>query len=264
MGERKQTSQWSPEQYLKFSDERTQPAVDLAARIEMVNPLRIIDIGCGTGTSTAVLKNRWPNAHITGIDNSTAMLEKAKADDKDIDWINYDISTDLSPLGKFDIVFSNAVLQWVSDLEAVIPRLFGLLRQGGALAIQIPYTEELPFHLEREKLAASENWNGYLGTLTNQAVYHPHTYFYEIMSSLTDLLFLWQTDYIQIMQSQEDIVEWNKGSSLRPFLDALPNDTLKNAFLKEYAAALHKVYKTEKNGTSLFPFTRIFLIAYAR
>ncbi len=131
---------WDPGQYLKFKDERTRPSIDLAARLDLASPASILDVGCGPGNSTEVLRDRWPAARITGLDSSTDMIERARAAHDWGDWV----CADAARLGEsgdrrtWDIVFSNATLQWIPDHERLIPRLFGLVNRGGALAVQVP------------------------------------------------------------------------------------------------------------------------------
>ncbi|AMP20024.1 hypothetical protein AZF37_01490 [endosymbiont 'TC1' of Trimyema compressum] len=134
-------SYWKPNLYLTFKQERTQPSIDLVGKIEKENPLRIIDIGCGPGNSTFVLKNRCPGAEIIGIDNSESMIEQAKEKDNDIQWICKDVQFALSELGTFDIVFSNAAIQWIPDQHLLLQRLFQMLNSGGILAVQVPCTK---------------------------------------------------------------------------------------------------------------------------
>ena len=134
---------WNPDLYLKFEKERTLPAKDLISRIEIVNPKRILDIGCGSGNSTHELKKRWPNAEIVGIDNSKSMVEKARSLYDDTKFILMDATEDLSPLGKFDIVFSNAAIQRIPDHENLIKSFYDLLNDKGVLAIQLPLIDEV-------------------------------------------------------------------------------------------------------------------------
>jgi len=139
--------EWNAEQYLKYAGERTQPAIDLAARISLEAPERVVDIGCGPGNSTAVLAHRFPGAHILGVDNSEEMIAAAKAAHPGLDFAICDASTELETLDPgFDVAFSNACIQWVPDHPALLRRMLALLRPGGALAIQIPNNFDEPIH----------------------------------------------------------------------------------------------------------------------
>jgi len=137
-------SGWNPGQYLQFENERNKPILDLLGRVGLPCPARVIDIGCGPGNSTQFLAKRWPEAEIVGLDSSGAMLEAARKRLPALHWIECDASQDLSHLGRFDLVFSNAALQWMPDHERLIPGLFALLNPGGVLAAQMPHTNATP------------------------------------------------------------------------------------------------------------------------
>ena len=149
-------SDWNPEQYEKFIKDRTQPAIDLANRLEVWEAKRILDLGCGTGNSTKILKDKFPDAMVIGADNSDEMLAKAKKTHPDIEFIHLDVGGDLGEVkGKFDIVFSNACLQWIPNHEILLPKLMSLLRQGGVLAVQIPIQSEHPVHIIMNELVTT-------------------------------------------------------------------------------------------------------------
>lgn len=251
---------WNPDAYLQFRNERTQPSIDLVTRLHM-NPGRIIDIGCGPGNSTAVLKHRWPEAEATGLDSSVAMIEKAKENDKSINWIVGDASGDLSSLGIFDLVFSNAALQWIPDHHIVLPKLFDMLSETGVLAVQVPYIEQIPFHLTLQEMRKSRKWRDYCKDSTGHYIMHPPSFFYDILSRLTDRLDFWQTDYIHLMDSPSDIVKWLSATGLRPYLDALQSEELRNGFLHDFENLIREAYPPAWNGKILFPFRRLFFTA---
>lgn len=250
-------SDWKPNVYLKFEKERTQPSIDLAARVEPGQMRRIIDIGCGPGNSTAVLRRRWPDVGITGLDRSEAMLEHARQRDPGVRWVRADLSAELPDLGVFDLVFSNAALQWVPGLEQVIPRLFGMVAQGGTLAVQVPYARDVPLMNEKEKLADEPRWRDRFTTVERYSTF-PMEYYYDIVSGLGGLANLWETRYCHIMDSHADMVSWYTGSGLRPYLDRLPEAGERKAFLQEYESRLAEAYPQQKDGAILFPFPRIF------
>ena len=252
-------SDWKPELYLKFENQRTQPSIDLVSRIDMCNPKRIIDIGCGPGNSTAVLKNRWPNADITGLDSSPAMIAQASKTDSDITWVCLDASSDLSALGRFDIVFSNAAIQWMPHHEELLPNLFSLLESGGALALQIPNTAHMPIHIALQTLVNSEKWHAQLGGVATHSVF-PAPYYYDILSTLSDDIDLWETHYYHVMESHQSIVQWYSSTGLRPYLNNLDSDSAQAAFLAEFENELKVAYPAQNNGFVLFPFVRIFVI----
>ncbi len=254
-------SDWNPEQYLLFERERTRPCLDLAARIHLPGATRIVDIGCGPGNSTMVLKYRWPNAFILGLDSSQAMLGRAVKLSADIRFEHFDATGDLTPLGKFDIVFSNAAVHHMPDKPRLLAKFFDLLNPGGVLAVQVPHTTELPFSVVLQTLVATDKWQSRLPENIYPARFHDYAYYYDILCGLPAEIDMWQTDYIQAMPSHAGIVEWYKGSGLRYYLAPLPDDSQRAELLRDYEAALKSAYPTEKNGAVLMPMRRIFFLA---
>lgn len=251
---------WNSAQYLKFKAQRTQPAIDLAARINIENPLEIIDIGCGPGNSTSVLKKRFPNAHAVGADFSENMLEAARRDNPDCDFIRLDVGGDLSGFsGKYDVVFSNACIQWVSDHAALLPSLFSMLRKGGVLAVQIPFNFEEPIHQIIGRTVASSKWNG---KFENPSIFFTLSEgeYFDILSELTDDFELWKTVYFHRMPSIDSIIEWYKSTGLKPYLEALSDDD-KEKFIADIKEELVREYPAQKNGEVIFRFPRFFFTA---
>ena len=251
---------WKPEQYLIFEKERTQPSLDLMMRIEKEDPDKIIDMGCGPGNSTFGLKNRWPKAYIVGLDNSDEMLAQARKKFSGIEWLKYDMSRDLSKIGKFDIVFSSAAVQWVEDKVSLINGMFEMLNTNGILAVQVPYPVNLKFKAEIKKTAFSDKWAKYFSGFVPRPEFHDYEYYYGIISKLTDKVSIWKTEYVHIM-THEDIVEWDKGTGANPYLEMLPSEELRKDFLNDYLNALKEVYPLGENKKALVPFTRIFFTA---
>jgi len=253
-------SDWKPNLYLTFGKERTQPTIDLVARIEFETPSRIIDIGCGPGNSTNVLKARWPHSEIIGVDNSQAMIEQAKKTYEDISWMCADASNDLSSLGKFDIVFSNAAIQWIPNHEALLSNFFNLLSNNGIMAIQVPNTSNMPINIELKNLVANEKWKKHFNSLSSSYSYHTEYFYYDILCNLTNDIDMWVTNYCHVMNSYNDIVKWYSSTGLRPYLDCLKDEYMQSEFLFEYEQILSKSYPVQKDKKILFPFTRIFFI----
>ena len=253
---------WNPSLYLKFEKERTQPVKDLISHIEKDQPLRIIDIGCGPGNSTRELQNKWPNAHIIGLDSSPNMIEKAKKDLPDIEWIVGDAGADLSHLGKFDIVFSNAAIQWVPNHERLLNKLFSMLKEEGALAIQIPNAKDMEINIAVETTATDAKWKEYFNDLEENIFYNVPEFYYDVMCNLTKEIYLWETYYYHVMKSHQEIINWYRSTGMKPFLDKLPNETLKKEFEDDVLNKIKKEYKVQGNGNVLFPFRRIFLLGY--
>lgn len=254
-------SDWNPALYLKYEKERTQPAKDLISRIRKDDPARIIDIGCGPGNSTAELRKRWKNAQIIGLDNSEAMLEKAREDYPDLSWIAGDASGDLSHLGKFDIIFSNAVIQWLPDHKSLLERFFSMLQEGGVLAVQMPNTTFMPIRLAVQETAGEAGWRSYFENSKAELHYEEPGYYYDVLSSLTREVDLWETHYQHIVPGHEAIVEMYKSTGMKPYL-AMLNEGEQEAFARDVLEKIRKEYAIRRDGRVLFPFRRIFFTAY--
>jgi len=254
-------SDWKPNLYLVFEKERTQPAIDLVMKIEHENPARILDIGCGPGNSTNVLQVRWPHAEIIGLDNSQAMIEQAHATYPNMNWVHADAAGDLSALGKFDIVFSNAAIQWIPNQEKLLANLFNFLQPGGVLAVQVPNPGKMPIHVELKKLSASEEWKDHFAALSSTYSLHTEHAYYDMLCGLTGCIDLWVTNYCHVMDNHAQIVKWYSGAGLRPYLDCLTDENTRNAFLQDYEHGLRRSHPAQKDGKILFPFTRIFFVA---
>jgi trans-aconitate 2-methyltransferase len=255
---------WNPDQYLKFADERTQPCRDLAARIGVSTVRRAIDLGCGPGNSTAVLRDRWPDAELTGLDSSAEMIARARSAHPRDRWIAGDISDWAAANdGPFDVVFSNAALQWVEDHASLYPRLLSRVAPGGALAVQIPGNiDALPHRLMRE-VAASPEWSPRFPQGKPREWGHREMeFYYDALAPAAARLDLWATEYLHILPDVEAIVEWYRGTGLRPFLEAIETEAGRQEFMADYLERLRPHFAPRAAGGVLFPFRRIFLIAY--
>lgn len=251
---------WSATQYLKFRNERTQPAIDLVNRIDHINPEKIIDIGCGPGNSTMVLANRFKTAYILGVDNSENMIAKAKVDCPGPDFRICDVSGDLSGLGHdFDVVFSNACIQWVPDHKQLLRNLLGLLKKDGVLAIQIPFNYSQPIQKIIREVSASEDWKDYF---PKWRVFHTLTAgeYFDLLSGISSTFNIWETTYYHVMKSYQDILEWYRGTGMRPYLDVL-SDEKKNEFEQAVLNRLFEYYPRQSNGDIIFRFPRLFFTA---
>lgn len=252
---------WDPAQYLKFERERTQPAIDLAARIDVPCPRRIVDLGCGPGNSTAVLHRRWPEAEIIGLDSDEEMLRTARRDYPRHYWLQQDAAS-WESRGGFDIVFSNALLQWLPDHAAVINRWFQAVEPNGSLAVQIPVNFKSPIHQHILEVADDPNWKAQLASAKRALYAQKSGNYYDILSPLSKRIELWLTEYCHILPGAEDIIEWMRGTGLRPFLAALENDEDRKRFEAEVLDRVKKSYPPQADGRVLFPFRRLFFIAY--
>ncbi len=257
---------WNPAQYLQFAEERTRPCRDLAARIAVDSPRRIVDLGCGPGNSTQVLAERWPNAEITGLDSSDEMIAAAGRDWPDRRWISADIAEwAAGDQANYDMVFSNAALQWVPEHSTVFPKLMARVAPGGALAVQMPSNFDAPAHRIARELVASSAW-GHRFPSDVVREWHAHTaaFYYDLLAPLAARVDLWEAEYLHVMSGPEAIVEWYKGTGLRPYLSALRSDTEREQFVAEYLTGIRTAYLCRPDGRVLFPFRRLFVIAYSQ
>ncbi|MBV9676652.1 MAG: methyltransferase domain-containing protein [Acidobacteriaceae bacterium] len=255
---------WSPEQYLTFAEWRTRPSRDLAQRVEVAQPHRIIDLGCGPGNSLEVCAECWPQASLLGLDSSAAMIKTAQTAYPHREWRVADISdwVQQSDGERFDIIFSSAALQWLDNHEALFPRLLDHLTPGGALAVQMPAYEAVPNRVMRE-LAQSNQWRRWFPEgRAKEWRSHELEFYYEALAPHASRLDLWATDYLQIMPDLGAIVEWYRGTGLRPYLEAITEESDRKRFLAEYAERLQPFYPESAVGGVLFPFRRLFIIAY--
>jgi trans-aconitate 2-methyltransferase len=251
---------WNPNLYLKFDEERTQPSIDLVSRISFDNPSKIIDIGCGPGNSTQVLVQRWPDSEIIGIDNSPAMIEKARMDYPNQDWQILDAGLD-DMKGNFDIVFSNATIQWIPNHANLFKKFHNILSDNGILAIQIPLFWDMPLGKSIASIAADDRWNSETEGVTSLFTIHDPSYYYDILSEQFHSIEMWETQYFHILNSQLSILEMIRSTGLRPFLDRLDNENDKNDFEALVLKKIEKDYPLQKDGKVLFPFKRLFFTA---
>lgn len=252
---------WDADQYLKFQRERTQPAIDLAARVRLETPERIVDVGCGPGNSTAVLANRFPQAELSGLDSSIEMLKTARQSHPEIHWFQADLAS-WKPEEKYDLLFSNAVLQWVPDHKAIFPRLMSFLKPHGALAVQLPAHYDSPLHRCVVEVSQLPGWHDQTAEARQALGCESCSFYYDLLSPLSEEIDLWETKYIHIMESVESILEWFRGTGLRPYLEALPDDRERARFEAELLERYQATYPIQENGKVLFPFRRLFIVAY--
>ncbi len=251
---------WNPNAYLQFHNERLLPSVDLVARIDSENPQKIIDVGCGPGNSTQVLYNRWPKAQILGIDNSSSMIEKARLDYPDQKWEIMDAEKDVMPKG-FDIVFSNATIQWIPDHAGLIRKFKLMLNTGGTMAIQLPLFFDMPLGQSIQKIALENNWSADLSKVSDLFTIHPAGSYYNMMAGLFSKIQLWETSYIHVFNSHQLVLEMIHSTGLRPYLQLFDNETEKKRFEDLVFDSIRRDYPDQEDGKVLFPFKRLFLVA---
>ncbi len=254
-------SEWNPDLYLKFGKERTQPVKDLIFRIEKDNPARIIDIGCGPGNSTIELKERWPDAFIIGIDSSENMINKARHDYPELEGKVCDANKDLSALGKFDIVFSNAAIQWMPGHKELLRRFFNMLDDRGVLAVQVPNVTYMPIKEAVQNTAKEDTWYDYFKGMDDGLEYHELTYYYDVLCSLAKNIDLWETRYHHVLPGHEAIIEWYSSTGMRPYLDKFTGEE-KQRFKQGVLSKIRGSYRVQDDGSVLFPFRRLFFVAY--
>jgi trans-aconitate 2-methyltransferase len=252
---------WSAAQYVKFEEERTQPVRDLIARIPNAEVSRAADIGCGPGNSTEVLRERYPGAHIVGIDSSPDMIEAARKRLPDIAFKVADIR-EWRAERPLDVILANAVLQWIPGHEALAPALIGRLAPGGALAVQTPDNLDEPSHRLMRETAASGPWAAKLaGAGKARAERHRAEWYFRLLRPHASHVDVWRTTYYHpLAGGAPAVVEWLKATGLRPFLDPL-DAAEREAYLSRYQAAIAEAYPAEADGTVLLPFPRLFFVA---
>ena len=252
---------WDADLYLRFGSERTRPALDLLAHIDLENPRRIVDVGCGPGNSTALLHERWPDADITGLDSSAEMLAKAAKTHPQWKWIRADAAT-WTPPGPFDLIFSNAALHWVPNHAEVLPRYLRQVSQPGALALQMPVHFQSPLHQHILEIARDPIWEQRTRQAAQAIKVERPSFYYDLLQPLTARLDLWETEYLHILDDPQAILDWIRGTGLRPFLEALESDEQRSQFEERLLAGVSQAYPRQKDGRVLFPFRRLFLVAY--
>ena len=250
---------WDPAQYGKFGDQRQRPVDDLLARVPLDAANRIYDLGCGDGRVTNLLVDRWPEATITGVDNSAAMLTEARDAAPEIDWIEADIAIWQAP-DVADLVFANASMQWVGDHPTLFPRLVGMVSKGGVLAVQMPRNHDAPSHQCMREAAAAGPWRAKLGDMRPfKPVAEPDAY-YDILAPHVTRLDIWETEYVHVLEGVDPVVEWTKGTGLRPYLTPL-DEAERAGFLADYTARIARAYPRRADGRTLLPFRRLFIVA---
>ena len=263
---------WNPQQYLKFSGERERPGFDLLAQIPDLPPGPLYELGCGTGPHARAIAARWPDRSLSAIDNSRAMLDEAAKTPSSIRWIEADIAAWRAPQPGA-LIFSNATLHWLGRHDALFARLLGELLPGGVLAVQMPRNFDNPSQVLLRETAKSGPWAATLAPMFDPLVATPSLlrpdpvgtpeFYYDLLSPLAKGgIDLWETEYVHQLQGENAVLEWMRGTTLRPILDAL-DAPLRAAFLDAYAAKLRAAFPRRADGKTLLHFRRLFLVARA-
>jgi trans-aconitate 2-methyltransferase len=254
---------WNAQQYLQFESERTRPAFDLLARVPLHAPARIADLGCGPGNSTELLVKRFPQAEIVGIDSSDDMIDNARVRLPRVKFEIADVVHWRSDVPS-DLIFANAVLQWVPNHIALMVRLMGQLTRRGSLAVQVPDNFAEPSHVLMREIAARAPFRDKLrdASAARETIGDFADYF-AALSPHSASVDVWRTTYVHALADPDAIVEWVKGTGLRPFLAPLEPEE-KQAFLAQYREEIAAAYPPLGDGRVLLPFPRLFIVATRR
>lgn len=252
---------WDAKLYLQFANERTQPALDLLARLSSIpDPQHVVDLGCGPGNSTAILRQRWPDAEIIGLDNSPEMIAAARQAAPSEKWLLADAATWTSDI-PLDLIFTNAAIQWMPDHAKLMPHLMQQLKPGGVLAVQMPAHYLSPLHQVTLEVASHSAWNHRMDSARHALTKEQPSFYYDALQPFSSRLDIWETEYFHIMESPAAILKWFSGTGLRPFLEALETTEQKQDFERMMLEGYTKAYLPQKDGRVLFPFRRLFITA---
>jgi trans-aconitate 2-methyltransferase len=230
----------------------------MLGRIGTASPRLVYDLGCGSGNVTQILRARWPEARIIGVDSSKAMLTKAQATGLKVDWMESDLSHWASETPA-DVIFSNAALHWLDEHAALFPSLLSNLAPGGALAVQMPHNHDAPSHVGMVAAARSGPWRKTLEPYLRENPVGSPVFYWNILAAAGRLVDIWETDYLHQLQGENAVVEWTLGSALKPLLDAL-EEPWRGSFLAEYRRRMADAYPRQANGVTLFRFRRLFIL----
>ncbi|QRM30926.1 trans-aconitate 2-methyltransferase [Microvirga sp. VF16] len=251
---------WNAGLYLKFEDERTRPSIDLLGRVPLEEATSCVDIGCGPGNSTELIAKRYPAARVLGIDNSPDMLAKARARLPDLRFEEADIANWQTD-ERFDLIFANAVLQWLPGHPGLLKRLVSFLKDGGCLAVQMPNNLNEPSHRLMAQIAQETRWAEKLSSaIKAKETIGSFEDYYGWLRQAGCAVDIWQTTYIHPLDGAEAIVEWFKSTGLKPYIDPLSPEE-RSEYLRRYHAAIAQAYPTQQDGKVLLRFPRLFFVA---
>ena len=264
-------SRWDPPQYARYADERGRPFHDLMGRVVSTEPRVVVDLGCGPGSLTLTLAERWPDAHVVGVDHSPQMLTTARAQDphERVEWVEGDLRTwDPATLdAPADIVVTNAALQWVPGHVALIERWVAALRPGGWFAMQVPDSDDAPSHALMREVAVGHPRAADLAPAVRRLQVEPPEVYLHRLAGLGCDVDVWSTTYLHVLDPEgrveDPVLEWVRGTALRPVLDVLSDEGEREAFLAAYRMRLREAYPRTSAGVVL-PFRRTFAVARRR
>ena len=253
------THTWDPDRYLVFADERGRPFLDLVGRVAARDPHEVVDLGCGPGTLTGLLAQRWPAARVLGIDSSASMIASARGLAQRVEYLVADLR-DWAPERPVDVLISNATLQWVPGHLALLPRLLGSVTPGGWFAFQVPGNMGEPSHVLRSELAAEPPYAEHTVAVATPSAHDPATYYDALAAAGAEKIDVWETTYTHVLTGPDPVFTWVSGTGARPTLQALPDD-LRAPFEEEFRRRLARAYPVRPDGTVLLPFRRVFAVA---
>jgi trans-aconitate 2-methyltransferase len=253
---------WDPATYSAFAAPRLRPALDLMDRIPVERPARVVDLGCGTGNVTRLLAERWPEATTVGVDSSPEMLAAARAGGGRVRYEEGDAGT-WAAAEPVDVLFSNAALHWLDGHGTLLPRLLGMVKPGGVLAVQMPRNHGAASHTCMVEAARSGPWRDRLEPVLRPSPVAKPSFYYDVLAPVAAGLDIWESEYLQVLEGERPVVRWTMGTALKPLLDAL-DEPWRGRFLTEYAERIDRAYPLRADGRTLFPFRRLFIVATAR
>jgi trans-aconitate 2-methyltransferase len=255
---------WDPQQYSRFESERDRAALDLLLRLPGdLEPREIWDLGCGAGQHAALLKRRHPGAAVHGLDSSADMLARAQTLAADVDWHLGDIAG-WSPDVPADLILANASLHWLPDHPTLLHRVAQSLAARGVLAIQMPMAHETLHHTLMRTVAAEGPWAAALAGVDSIAPLLSPERYYDVLAGTCEEIDIWATTYLHALAGPDAVLEWMKGTALRPFLAVLGDPAMRADFLSALGARLSEAFPQRPDGVTLLPFPRLFLVARRR
>ena len=250
---------WNPQQYLKFSGHRLRPAVDLLMRIPDFPVRRVADLGAGAGNVTKLIKERWPDASVVGVEGSAEMVTAGKKAAPEVEWLHQDLGS-WQPAQTYDLIYSNAALHWLPDHAGLFLSLMEKLEPGGILAVQMPRNFTAPSHLLIAETALNGPWRAQLQHLVTPPPVEPPGFYHDVLAQHAEQIDIWETEYLQVLEGENPVKEWTKGTWLTRYLDALQGQD-KAAFEAAYGERVARAYPQNSAGQTLFPFRRLFIVA---
>lgn len=250
---------WDPSQYLKFAGERLRPALDLLQRIPVESPGTVVDLGCGAGNLAPLLLQRWPKARLVGVDSSPEMLARARADHPGASFAQADVAS-WRPKQPVDVLYSNAALHWLDHHERLFPALLEAVKPGGWLAVQMPRNFDAPSHATIVQTIEQGPWRAKLEPQLRRKPTQDPRFYWNVLHGRTSALDIWECEYLQVMKGENPVAEFTKGSWLKQFLDRL-QEPERSAFEADYRARVGRAYRKESDGSTLFAFRRLFIVA---